>query len=123
MVMIEAVRDLDDLVLHVNALDVTLEESAAAQELANRIDNRREVQVAGGDLMQHGREQEEVIAIYQGDFEVAGALQSLFQFKSDVQAGEAAAKNHNVLLPVHERLRLAEIGNFAVNLDVAVAGE
>src|SRR5215469_4206421 len=104
MVMVEAVGHLYHSPLDVNALRAALEEVAAAKELANRIDYRCQVQIAGCDLMQHGRKHKKVVAVDQCEFEIIRACQLFFEFHSDVEAGEAPAEDHNLLFPAHECL-------------------
>jgi len=69
MMMIEAVRNNDPPLLEADLKDFSGKKVDAPQHLADRIHNRREIQVAGCDLVKHGREQEEVLAINEGNLD------------------------------------------------------
>src|SRR5439155_2557380 len=70
MMMITAMGDLDQPGLEVNAVHVTLKELNTFKKLADRIDDVRHVQIAGRDLVKHGREQEKVVVIDERNLEV-----------------------------------------------------
>src|SRR5262249_3429157 len=78
----------------VNAIDFTSKEVYPPQHLADRIHDGGEIQVAGRNLVQHGREQEEVVAIDQHDlYTVPSEL--LLQLHRHSHAGKASAENDN----------------------------
>src|ERR671923_561454 len=56
--------------LHVDVVDGTGEHGRPLQQLAKRVDDRRQVEIAGGDFVQHRREQEIVFPVHDGDLYV-----------------------------------------------------
>ena len=56
----------------------------------------RDVDVAGGHLVQHRREEEEVVTADERDLHAGTSAELPFQFQGGVQAAEAAAKNDDV---------------------------
>src|SRR5437870_3072407 len=54
-----------------------------------------EVEIAGGDFMEHGREEDEVLAAYQCDFDIGARGDSFVEFESRVDSSGAPAENHD----------------------------
>jgi hypothetical protein len=101
-VAIEAMRHYDLLLLKIDVLDIAAEEIHVPNHLANRINDVRQIQIARRDLVQHRREEEKVLAIYDGHFKPRVA--SFLELKRGVQAAESAAENEDTRLVCHFRL-------------------
>src|SRR5688500_17875085 len=54
-----------------------------------------EVQIAGGDFVQHGCEEEKVLPIDQNDLNIGVAGQRFFQMQRGIQAAKATPQDHN----------------------------
>ena len=73
-----AFRTMDDsnLLFHeIDSLHFPVKELGFSQQFADRIYDMGDVQVARGDLMQHGGKEEKVFAVYHGNFDVRLARQ------------------------------------------------
>src|SRR5215469_921580 len=67
--MIEAMGNYDPLLFEINLVYFPCQEVHTAQHFADRIDDGCEIQIAGGDFVKHGCEQEKVLTIDQCDFD------------------------------------------------------
>src|SRR6058998_1521224 len=95
VMMITAVGDFDQPGLKINALHVALKELHTFKKLADRIDDVRHVQIAGRDLVKHGRKEEEIVVIDERDLDVRIPSDGPFHLKCGVETAEAAAENDN----------------------------
>ena len=59
----------------------------------DRIHNRCEIEVAGSDLVKHGRQQEEVLTIDERHHDGGISSDFLFQFHGNRKPGKPSAKN------------------------------
>ena len=84
--------------MEVNAVHVTLKELNTFKKLADRIDDVRHVQIAGRDLVKHGRKEEEIVVIDERDLDVRIPSDGPFHLKCGVQTAKATAKNDNPFL-------------------------
>jgi hypothetical protein len=89
----QTVANLDAARLDVDTDDVPAYEVASAKQCSNGTHDMRDVEIARGDLMQHRREQEEVVAIDQRDFDRPVARQQLLEAEGCIQTAEAASEN------------------------------
>src|SRR6266496_5523970 len=94
---IEPMRNCHGAISQVDSFYVTGKEPRLAQQLAHWTNNIGQVQVTGGYLVQHGRKQEIVIAIDQGDLGVGIVLERLFQLQGGVQATKSTAQDQYVI--------------------------
>ena len=69
-----------------------------AQNTAERIDNVARIKIARGDLVQHGREQNEVLAADESKFHGPAPSQSLVEMHRRAQSGKSSARNYNANL-------------------------
>src|SRR5215470_3307466 len=93
VMVIEAMGNNDTPSFDVHPLDLSRKEMDALKHLANRIHNRRQIQVAGCDLVKHGREQEKIVAIDEGDLDGKILREFLFQLHGNSKARKPPAKN------------------------------
>src|ERR1700751_4462293 len=93
VMMIKSVRYGNQLMFYMNALDLTCEELDSLEQFPYWINDVCQVEVAGGHFVQHGREKEEVLSVYKGNFDVWIACKGAVQVNSCVQPGEAAAQD------------------------------
>jgi hypothetical protein len=77
--MIEPVGDNDAPLFDVDPIDLTSDEADTPQHLAGRIHDRREIQVAGRNFVQHGREQEKILPIHEGNLDMGVPAEFLLQ--------------------------------------------
>src|SRR5262245_58905721 len=63
-----------------------------AQQLANRVDDHRQFQIACGDFMKHRREQEKVVAIDQRNLYIVPS-KTLLKLERRVDPSKAAAED------------------------------
>ena len=80
----------------VDLLDVPVEELHVRDELADRVDDVRDVEVARRDLVEHRREEEEVVPVDDRDVDVREAEEPLVELQGRVDAAEAAADDHDL---------------------------
>jgi hypothetical protein len=73
MVVIESVRNLHQPALQIDSLYLAGKKTGVLQQLSNRVHNVRKIEVAGGNLVQHGSEQEEVVPVDEGNLDVRAA--------------------------------------------------
>ena len=97
VVALEAVRHGDAAAIEINPVDVADEDLGPLQQRPQRADDVRDVEVAGGDLVQHRREQEEVVARDERDFDARVAGEHLFEVARSVHAAESTAEHHDPL--------------------------
>src|SRR5581483_34412 len=93
MMVVKAVRYFDHPAFQINGLNLAREEFDSFEQLAHGIHDVREIKIAGCHFVEHGREKEEVLAVYQGDLDIWVAGQRFIQVNRGMQSGEAAAKN------------------------------
>src|SRR5215813_6865562 len=95
MVVVEAVRDGHNLPLEIYRFHLSREKVDPFQELSHRIDDIREIEIAGGDFVKHGSKQKKVVAINQRDLDVGIAGQRIVQMNRRMLPGKTAAENEN----------------------------
>jgi hypothetical protein len=81
--------------LQIDSLDVAIEKMCPAQQLAHRIDDVRQVQIASRYFMQHRREQKEVLAIDEREFNIRVATKLLLKMQGRIETAEAAPENQD----------------------------
>src|SRR6266550_1963857 len=77
----------------VNRLNFGLNKLHMAQNAAERIDNIARIKIAGGDLVQHRREQDEILAADQSNFCVCATRQRFVQVHCRAQPGKSTTRN------------------------------
>src|SRR5881398_2796957 len=92
-VPIKSMRNNDLFFVDVDLLHVPAEKIHAANHFANGINDISQIQIARGDLVQHWREQKEVLAIY--DSHLKPRVSKLFELQRCIQPAKAAAENKN----------------------------
>ena len=97
---IHAVRYVDTLAFEVDLFDLSLEELNPFEKFANRIHDMRHVQIAGGDLVQHRREQKEIILIDERHFDIRLARDRALDLECGVQAAKTATKYDNTFFHI-----------------------
>ena len=95
MMVVEAVRDGHDLPVEIDRFYFPGEKIDPLQELSDRIDDIGEIEITGGDFVQHRRKQKEVVAIYQRDLDIGIAGQRVLEVNRRMESGETAAENQN----------------------------
>src|SRR5215469_17186965 len=93
--MIETMRDDDLPAGKVDRFNVAGEEVHPLEHLAHGVDDRCEVEVACCHLVQHGREQEKVLAVDKRHLDTRVTSQRFLQLHCRVEAGEAAAEDQD----------------------------
>src|SRR5262252_1951140 len=91
--MIEAMGNNDPLLFEINLVYFPCQEVHTAQHLADRIHDRCEIQIAGGDFVKHRCEQEKVLTIDQGDFDRRITGKFPLQFHGHREPGKTSAYN------------------------------
>src|SRR5262249_4159147 len=94
-VAIAAMREHHPARLEVDRGHLALDEFHPMEERPDRADDVRDVEVAGGDLVEHGCEEEEVLAIDEGDLEGGAAGERLLEAQGRVDAPEATPEDHD----------------------------
>ena len=94
--VVRAVRD-DDLLCSARSIRCTSprKKCVAFEHLAHRIDDVRHVEVAGGHLVQHRREGEEVLAVDECELNVGVTAELFLQLDGGVESAEAAAEQQD----------------------------
>ena len=95
----EAVRHRDHASVQIDRLDIADEHGRPLQQRPQRADDVRDVEVAGGHLVEHRGEEKEVVAADQGDLDVRIPAQQPFEVHGGVHAAESAAEHHEYWLP------------------------
>jgi len=92
----ETVRHDDELSIEVDRFDVAIEKANALEHLAHRIHDVRDVEIARGHFVQHGREQKEILFIHERHFDVRIAGQGLIEMQRSIESAKAAAENDDL---------------------------
>jgi hypothetical protein len=92
---IESVRHVHQLAGQVYRFDIANESADSVKELMERVYDRVDFEVAGGNFMEHWGKKEEVVPGHQRDRNVLAAPQQLFQFQCRVYSAEASPQNQN----------------------------
>src|SRR3984893_6050452 len=79
----------------VDCPDLGLNELHATKDATKRIDNIARIEISRGDLVQHWRKQNEVLAVDQDNFCIRPPRQRFVQTHGRAEAGEAASGNDN----------------------------
>ena len=95
MARVDTVAHRDPFVVQVDGIDFAVEKIGPLQELADRVDDGRDVEIAGRDLVQHRREQEKVVAVYERDLDGGIIAKPLLEFQCGVDPAEAAAEDED----------------------------
>src|SRR5260221_2160638 len=85
------------LVWQIDPLDLTDKDFDAAEQLAEGIDNVRDLQVTGSDFVQHRREQEKIIATDQANLYLGRARQQFLHVQCGIDAAKTAAEDDDSL--------------------------
>src|SRR6516164_11776803 len=96
---IESMRDNDLFFIDIDLVHVAAEEIHVPNHFANRIDDVGQIQIAGCDLVQHRREQEEILPIYDSNFE--SRVPTFLEFQSRIKPAKSAAENEDTRLICH----------------------
>ena len=67
-------RHADSTIAEINGLDLPMKERHLMQQLADGADDIGNVEVARGHFVQHGRKEEKIVVIHEGDVEIGAAL-------------------------------------------------
>src|SRR5580700_3754590 len=92
---IESVRYVHRLGGQVYRVDIANESADSAEESMERVYDRVDFKVTGGDFMEHRGKKEEVVPGHQRDRNVLAARQQLFQFQCRVYSAEATPQNQH----------------------------
>jgi hypothetical protein len=95
LVMIESVRDDHFFPGKIDRFNFAFEEICSLEHLPKGVHDRGKVQIACRNFVQHGREEEEVLAVHQGDFHAGIPGHGLLEFHRRIQTGEAAAQDQD----------------------------
>src|SRR5215469_7203931 len=95
MMVVETVRYGHDLPFKIDRFDFSSEEIDSLQELSHGIDDIREIEITGCDLVQHRRKQKKVVAVHERDLYLGIACQRVIEVNRRLQPGETAAENQN----------------------------
>lgn len=85
---VETMRHNHASALQIDLLHLALEERYIVQELSDGVNNIREIQVTGGDFVQHWSEQEEVFLVDERDLKLGSSRKSLIQFQRRIQSAK-----------------------------------
>src|SRR5215831_15388600 len=85
------------LVGQINPLDLTHENFGVAEKFPEWIDNVRDFQIARSNFVEHGCEQEKIVATYQTNLYFRVGSQQFLQMQSGIDARKTAAQNDNSL--------------------------
>src|SRR5439155_10071745 len=94
-VAVEAVRHPYVPRTEIDRFDRADERVHPAEELAQGVDDRAELEVAGGHLVEHGREEEEVVARDERDLEGLPPREHLLQLEGGVDAAEPTTQDED----------------------------
>ncbi len=94
----------DDLLLEVDLLHVADVEVGARQEAPDGTDHVEDPDRPGDHLRQHGLEDEVVLLVDEDDLDVLALAHRLLQLHRGVDAGEAAAQDHDTRTLLHALL-------------------
>src|SRR5215469_11802527 len=95
MMVVEAVRDGHDLPLKIDRFHFAGKEIDPLQKFSDGIDDIGEIEIAGGDFVQHRGKQKEVVTIYQRDFDIGIAGERVIEVHRRMQSGKTTAENQN----------------------------
>src|SRR5574337_584321 len=93
MACVDAVGDYDLFLRQIDGSYLAVEKIGPAEHLADRVDDGGDVEVAGGHLMEHRREEKKVLAVDQRDFDAGILAESFLQLQRGVHPAESAAEN------------------------------
>jgi hypothetical protein len=93
LVLRQAVANLDAASLDIDSDDLPAYEVASPKQRSNGTHDVRDVEIARRDLVQHRREQEEVVTIDERNFNGSVTRQQLLEAKGGIQAAEAGTQN------------------------------
>ena len=93
--MIEPMRKDDSPILNIDSIDFPRKKLDTPQHLAGRIYNRREIEIARRYFMEHGCEQEKVLAIDEGDLDGRIPGEFPLQLHGDREPGKPASQNEH----------------------------
>src|SRR5207247_8598292 len=85
------------LVWQIDPIDLSDEDFDTAEQLAERIDNVRDLQIAGSDFVQHRREQEKIIPTDQANLHLGRARQQSLQVQRRIDAPKTSAEDDDLL--------------------------
>jgi len=113
-VMIEPMRNDNSPILNIDLIDFPCKKLDTPQHLAGRIYNRCEIEIARRYFMEHGGEEEKVLAIDEGDLN--GRIPSEFplQLHGDREPGKPASQNDHpfVRCILHESTRIRRMRRY-----------
>src|SRR6266853_2244761 len=90
IVAIKAVENSYRPVSQIDTLDFAVDEINLPQDFAHGIDDVSEVQVAGGDFVQHWCEQEKIFFTDHGDFKIR--ITALFEFQGSIDTAKSSTE-------------------------------
>src|SRR5438067_6100586 len=94
---VHAMVDADRPAMEIDRLDVAREELAPADQLAERVHDRRDLEIAGGGLVQHRREKRKVLSIHERDLYLLITCELSLQLQRRGNAPKAAPSDHDLL--------------------------
>src|SRR5918996_2933697 len=90
---VDAVANDHLLCREIDGPDFAVKEIRSLQELSDRIDDGRDVEVTGGYFVQHRREEKKILAVDQRDIDVRILAEYLFQFQGGIESAKTTAQN------------------------------
>ena len=101
MMMFGPVGYVDHFGLEIDALDMTIKDFDVLQKFPHRTDDMRNIEVAGGDLVQHRRKEKEVLAIYERDLDIRVSRKGFVEVQRSVESAKAAAEDNDLCFFIH----------------------
>jgi hypothetical protein len=96
--MLLAMGDTHQFVGEIEIFYIAVKKLHATEKFSDGVNDVRDVEIAGGHLVEHRREQEEVFLVHQRDFGVQTSRERSFQLQRAIHPAKAAAKNDDLLL-------------------------
>src|ERR1700744_2525908 len=97
---IEAMSDLDALVIGVDVFNIFHNKFSSSNHLANRIRNGRNVEIARSNLMKHWRKEDKVVTTDQLDNRLA-RVKEFLELAYYFDSGESTAQNQYLRFLLH----------------------
>src|SRR5262245_16922752 len=97
MVMTRPMRNHELFDREIDRFHFPFEKLDSPKKLANGIDDVSHIQIARSDFMQHGRKQEEVFPVHQGNLDVRISRQGFLELQGCVQTTKSTAYDDDAL--------------------------
>ena len=79
MMMLFAVRNVDDAPIEVDAFDIAMKYPNPLQQLSDRADDVSDIKITRRHLVEHRRKQKEVLSVHKSYFNVRVSSQAFFE--------------------------------------------